>query len=237
MHPRRLIVLNTLGLLLLICWWVPGLDFWPVVDGDVFWGFNALISPLNPHWDTILGALNTRIFDAAAFAMMGMLFCWAIVSDAQRPHRYRHWFSIGITMLLTAGILSLMVLRLVSYSHASPTRFFSHAQHLSELVSFKTKDSSSNSFPGDHGLMLMVFASYMIAFASRRIAAWSLVFVVVLSAPRIMVGAHWFSDVYLGSLSIALIVLPWVLCTPVARMAAQGIESRLAKLSSGKQAV
>lgn len=97
-------------------------------------------------------------------------------------------------------------------------------------MSFKTKDSASNSFPGDHGLMLMVFAGYMWAFAPRRIALWSLAFVVILSAPRIMVGAHWFSDVYLGSLSIALIILPWVLCTPVARRLARAIERCLSGL-------
>ena len=226
---RRLVILNALGVALLACWWIPALDFWPTLDSDVFWDFNQFITPLNPHWDTLLGILNTRAFDAVAFAMMGVLFCWAMLND-QQPARYRRWTSIGITMLLTAGLLSLFVLRAISYGHASPTRFFSHAQHLSELVSFKTKDSASNSFPGDHGLMLMVFASFMLAFAPRRTALCSLAFVVLLSAPRIMVGAHWFSDVYLGSLSIALIALPWVLCTPLATTVARGMENALARL-------
>lgn len=230
MHFRRLLVLNAVGLVLLTCWWVPTLDFWAILDSDIFWGFNLLISPLNPHWDTLLGLLNTRAFDACSFLMMGALFTWAMLSD-ERPYRYRHWLSIGITMLLTAGLISLFVLRVISYEHASPTRMFTHAQHLSELVSFKTKDSASNSFPGDHGLMLMVFASFMLVFAPRRIALWSLAFVVLLSAPRIMVGAHWFSDVYLGSLSIALIALPWVLCTPLARTTASRMERSLARLN------
>lgn len=229
MLTRRLLALNATGFALLISWWIPALDFWPDLDSRVFWAFNHLISPLNPHWDTLLGLLNTRFFDAAAFGLMGVLFCWAMLEDS-RPDRYRRWTSLGITMLLTAGIISLFVLRAISYGHASPTRVFQHAQHLSDLVSFKTKDSASNSFPGDHGLMLMVFAGYMWAFAPRRIALWSLAFVVILSAPRIMVGAHWFSDVYLGSLSIALIILPWVLCTPVARRLARAIERCLSGL-------
>lgn len=78
--------------------------------------------------------------------------------------------------------------------------------------------------------MLMVFASFMLAFAPRRIALFSLAFVVLLSAPRIMVGAHWFSDVYLGSLSIALIALPWMLCTPLAATVARGMENALTRL-------
>ena len=61
----------------------------------------------------------------------------------------------------------------------------------------------------------MIFAAFMMRFANRRVAFWSIVSVVLLSAPRILVGAHWFSDVYVGGLSIALLILPWVLCTPV----------------------
>ncbi|MHC9036903.1 phosphatase PAP2 family protein, partial [Cobetia marina] len=130
MLTRRLLALNATGFALLISWWVPALDFWPDLDGRVFWAFNHLITPLNPHWDTLLGLLNTRFFDAAAFGLMGVLFCWAMLEDS-RPDRYRRWTSLGITMLLTAGIISLFVLRAISYGHASPTRVFQHAQHLS----------------------------------------------------------------------------------------------------------
>jgi len=31
----------------------------------------------------------------------------------------------------------------------------------------------------------------------------------------VMIGAHWFTDIAVGSLSVALIGLPWCLMTPL----------------------
>lgn len=74
---------------------------------------------------------------------------------------------------------------------------------------------------------VMVFAAFMIRFADQRVAWASGIFVFILSAPRIMVGAHWFSDVYMGSPSIALFVLPWVLLTPAGVALAQAFSKIL----------
>jgi Kdo2-lipid A phosphotransferase len=38
---------------------------------------------------------------------------------------------------------------------------------------------------------------------------------VVFAFPRVMICAHWFTDIAVGSLSVALIGLPWCLMTPL----------------------
>jgi membrane-associated phospholipid phosphatase len=225
---KRLIGLNLTALGLLLSWALPHGLPWNHLDDRIFWTFNQWITPSHKRWDDILALLNTRFFDAASFAVMGGLFVVAMRRDP-RPDRLRHWFGIGLTMLLTAAIIAVVTNKAITYGHPSPTRFFAHAARLTDIVSIPTKDVASNSFPGDHGLMLMIFAGFMLRFADRRIAAWSVAFVLVLSAPRIMVGAHWFSDVYMGALSIALLILPWVLCTPVAGGVTAFIERRLAR--------
>jgi len=40
------------------------------------------------------------------------------------------------------------------------------------------------------------------------------VIAVLFSLPRIMAGAHWFTDVAVGSLSVVLVGLSWWLITP-----------------------
>ena len=95
--------------------------------------------------------------------------------------------------------------------------FFNDALRLvSNFVHFATKDSAGNSFPGDHGIMAMIFAGFMLSFGDRVTRLASIALVTCAVAPRIMVGAHWLSDVMVGSLSLALLLLPWVLCTPLA---------------------
>ncbi|WP_084388294.1 phosphatase PAP2 family protein [Kushneria phosphatilytica] len=215
MYLKRIMLFNTLGILLLLSWGLPHLMVWTDLDDHIFWFFNDLISPQGGWWDDLLAILNHRLFDAASFAVMGVLFWYAMHRDP-RPQRTRRWLGIGLTMLLTAALMALLTDKGIRYGHPSPTRFFEHARHLTDVVTIPTKDGAHNSFPGDHGLMLMIFAGFMLRFADRRPAWMSMAFVVLLSAPRIMVGAHWFSDVYMGSLSIALLILPWLLCTPLA---------------------
>lgn len=206
--------LNLLGGVIVASWYWELLLPWSVIDDGVFFFFNQFVGGEYLRWNKLLALLNTRYFDGLAFGLMALMFAYAMYLD-KRPQRWLRWFGIGFTMLLTAGFLGLFTLRGIHYEQVSPTLFYDYANRLTDVVTFPTKDSSGNSFPGDHGLMLMVFAAFMLRFAQSRVAWLSVVFVVLLSAPRIMVGAHWFSDIYMGSLAIALIALPWVLLTPL----------------------
>ncbi|HHX0693555.1 TPA: phosphatase PAP2 family protein, partial [Yersinia enterocolitica] len=68
---------------------------------------------------------------------------------------------------------------------------------------------------GDHGMMLMIFACFMLRYFSRSAFAIALLIVVIFSMPRVMIGAHWFTDIAVGSLSIVLVGMGWVLLTPL----------------------
>ncbi|MHB0776210.1 phosphatase PAP2 family protein [Halomonas sp. WWR20] len=215
MQSRKILLLNTLGLSLIVTWWLPYLTVWSRLDDGIFWFFNQFVTVDHRHWTEVLAFLNLRIFDAIAFGVMALLFLIAGMRD-KTPGRIWRWFGIGLTMLVTAALLALFTTKGIRYGHPSPTLVFENAHRLTDIVSIPAKDASRNSFPGDHGLMLMVFAAFMLRFSGRMIGTLSIMFVVLLSAPRIMVGAHWFSDVYMGALAIALMVLPWILYTPVA---------------------
>jgi membrane-associated phospholipid phosphatase len=52
-------------------------------------------------------------------------------------------------------------------------------------------------------------------FAGRRLGAYALFYSVFRVLPRLIVGAHWFSDVVVGSGCLALFFLSWTLCTPL----------------------
>lgn len=62
-------------------------------------------------------------------------------------------------------------------------------------------------------MMLLIFASFMWRYFGRRAFTISLIIFVVFAFPRVMIGAHWFTDIAVGSLSAVLIGAPWVLMT------------------------
>lgn len=63
-------------------------------------------------------------------------------------------------------------------------------------------------------MMLIIFAVFMLRYFTLRSFIIALAIFVVFILPRIMIGAHWFSDIAVGSLSVVLVGLSWWLLTP-----------------------
>lgn len=221
MRIKPLLLLNLTGAAILLSWFWPWLLSWTTIDERIFWFFNQYISSEHQFFIHLLAILDSGVFDAIALLIMGGLFWWAMHRDP-RPNAGRRWFGL-------AGVLLLTALAMVLFAHYAiqadegPIQVHDVASRLADVVSVPIP--SGHGLPGtagSPGLLLMIFAAFMWRFAERRVGLCSLVFVVIASSPRIIAGAYWFSDVYMDSLSLALVVLPWVLCTPfAARVAGQ----------------
>lgn len=117
--------------------------------------------------------------------------------------------AIGLAMIITALVLHQLG-HLVPVTHVSPSRYFKATPgvvSIAELTQIPTKEYSSDSFPGDHGMLLMIFAAFMLHFFDRKGFLQGVLIVLLFSTPRILIGAHWFTDVAVGSLSIVLVSL------------------------------
>ena len=62
-------------------------------------------------------------------------------------------------------------------------------------------------------MMLLIFSAIMLRYFGKKAFAIALIIFVVFAFPRVMIGAHWFTDIAVGSLSVVLIGLPWCLMT------------------------
>ena len=208
-----IIVLNILGLALFFSWYLPdGHGFWFTLDSSIYLFFNNLMVR-NHAFAVILAITNYRAFDVISLLAMGALYLYYFLrADHQEKYRL---VSIGIVMLLSAVILNQLG-HLIPVSHVSPTLFFDGRPgvvRISSLVAIPTKDASSDSFPGDHGMMLMIFAVFMWRYFGLRAFLGGLLILLVFSLPRVMIGAHWLTDIVVGSLSVVLVGLSWLLLT------------------------
>ncbi len=204
-----IILLNVLGIVLFFSWYLPAdHGFWFTVDSSIFLYFNRLM--INSHvFALFLAVTNYRAFDAISLLFMGALYLHYFLK-AGHDERYR-LISIGIVMVLSAVVLNQLG-HLLPVSHASPTIFFENdpkVARVSQFVNIPTKDASYDSFPGDHGMLLMIFAAYMWRYFGLRAFLGGLLIVVVFSLPRLMIGAHWFTDIAVGSLSVLLVGMSW----------------------------
>ena len=69
----------------------------------------------------------------------------------------------------------------------------------------------------------------MLRYFGRGAFAVALLITLVFSLPRVMIGAHWFTDIAVGSLSVVLVGASWLM-TPCS----DWIVDRLNRLLPGK---
>lgn len=206
-------LLNAAGLALFMCWYLPvNHGFWFPLDSAIFHFFNhGLVESRAYLW--LVALTNNRAFDAFSLVAMGclMLSFWLPADRAGR----RRVVMIGLTMLLMAVVINQLAQAIIPVQRASPSLFFTDIYRVSDLLNIPTKDASKDSFPGDHGMMLLIFSAVMWRYFGKKAFIIALIIFVVFAFPRVMIGAHWFSDIAVGSLSVALIGLPWFLLTPL----------------------
>lgn len=208
-----IILLNAAGVALFLSWFLPtDHGLWFPLDAGLFHFFNQYVATSHA-WVWLLAVINNRAFDACSLLAMGCLllrFWWRATSEGRRQI-----LIMGVVMLLAAVVVNQLAQHLMPVTRASPTLFFSDALRVSDYLHISTKDASKDSFPGDHGMMLLIFATFMWRYFGRSAFVISLVIFVVFSFPRVMIGAHWFTDIAVGSLTAVLIAMPWVLMTPL----------------------
>ena len=223
---------NLLGALLLGTWFAcsPAGEYhglWLALDKGIFYFFNTLLAESHA-FAVFVGIVNLRVFDVIAFvAMLAIFYSYYRKSNVEGK---RWLFCIGVAMLVSAVVIKQFD-HFLSIDRASASVYFDKLYHdvnwVSQLSGLPAKDRSASSFPGDHGMMLLIFAVYMWKYIGFDAFAKGLAVFVLFSLPRIMGGAHWFTDVYVGSVSFVLLVLSWILLTPLADMFISWLEPKV----------
>lgn len=232
---RKIVFCNILGVLLALSWLYVTPNLWRAIDEGIFLFFNQFVDLRYPTWTKFLAIINMRIFDSVSAGIMACLFVWSVyLSPGDRKSNWRYWISVGLVMLSVCLIVSLAA-ELITYGRRSPTLQIEGAKLLTSIEKIPHRDRSGTSFPGDHGIIVMIFAAFMFRFSKKRVAWFSAALVVILTAPRIMVGAHWFSDIYVGSLATCLIMVPWFLLTPFANKGVPRLFQRLEQRAQKKK--
>jgi len=208
-----ILLLNAAGFALFLSWYLPANHgFWFPLDSGIFLFFNQLLAKSQAFlW--LVAITNNRAFDGFSLLAMGclMLSFWRKEDAAGR----RRIIAIGLVMLLIAVVVNQLAQGLMPVKRSSPSLYFPNINRVSELLHISTKDASKDSFPGDHGMMLLIFSAFMLRYFGKKAFGVALIIVVVFAFPRVMIGAHWLTDIVVGSLSAVLIGLPWVLMTPL----------------------
>ncbi|MGO4999749.1 phosphatase PAP2 family protein [Oceanisphaera sp. W20_SRM_FM3] len=218
------LALQLLALALFFTWYF---GYWQSLDEGIFWWFNNRLVTV-PGFAHMVAVVNQRWIDGAvALLMAGFVFthAWQL--------KGRDRAKMGCLLLLMAGCFSLQAAagKALSIERASPTVVYEQAERVSLLVpEIKAKDASGASFPSDHGIGFATFLLFACYRFPRRYLYVVAPLVFLLAMPRVMSGAHWFTDFICGSVPLALITGAWLFHTPLAERFTEAMVTPVEKL-------
>jgi len=222
-RPTLLVSGNLLALALMISWlFEPTRSLWLTLDANVFWAMNGSLN-WGDTWQKIWAIANNRAFDlAAAISMLSLFALRALRDDPQQLNRY---IAMGLFMFVTL-VIAMQIGKALPIERPSATAHFPEALRLTELVpDISTKDYSGDSFPGDHGLVLLICAGFALVYLPHLYALLAALFCVMFTLPRLMSGAHWLTDEIVGAIAVGSFILSWVFASPLHRKVMAGLES------------
>ncbi len=221
-RPLLLLTGNLIALLLFASWLLePTRSLWLALDEQVFWAANHSLAE-GELWQKTWAIANNRAFDLVAAAAMILLYAhFVFFRDRENLTRY-----IAIGVLMTISILVIVKTgKWIPIERPSGTFIYPEALRLSDLLPhINPKDASDDSFPGDHGLVLLICAGFIAFYLPRTYAAFALLFTVIFTVPRLMSGAHWLTDELVGAIGWGSLGLSWILATPLQGIAVGWLE-------------
>jgi membrane-associated phospholipid phosphatase len=214
-------VLHLLAVLVLATWlWQPTRALWDQLDLKIFHALNAPLAS-HPLWAYIWAFGSMRVTDIAVGVVMLSFFLkgdWLFARHDVRAALFAFLSALFLLLVLRAGPFSMLVDKL-PWQHASPSLVLEGAVRIGALFPHwdqvvHIKDSSGNSFPGDHATVLLLWAFFVTPFASsrQRVLIWLLL--VLFLMPRLVAGAHWGTDIFIGGLFLGLVTFAWSFYTP-----------------------
>lgn len=217
----RFLLCNLIALALLLVWiWPTGHALFTHFDE---WLFHLLNRPLEQStaWLYVWTVASMRPFDAVVGVILLILLIkgdW--VFKAAQTRSALIGFVVTLIVLLVIRAIFSKIIDQSSLQHDSISVVVPDAIKLSEIFpvledKWQLKDHSSQSFPGDHASVLLIWAMFMSVFSrtnGQRVVIWGLALLFMM--PRLVAGAHWGQDDYIGGVMIALLALGWSYYTP-----------------------
>ena len=189
---------------------------WDSLDHLIFFSFNG--SFINStFWQAFWAVTNWRPFDTiAASVVLFISFKWIYSLPTGQRLSALSGLALLLAIILVTRFTAELMLYLADYQRLSPTLVLSPAYRLSELVDWiYAKDYHRKCFPGDHGYVVISCIVFFYVQAGRRWGTLSLLLLSPFMLPRLFSGAHWATDILIGSATMALVSLPLLFATPL----------------------
>lgn len=208
--------------------WSTTRAYWDALDVACFKLLNGTLEG-RPQWQLFWALANHKLTDWIEDLVFIAFFAISIRA-APKSLRLQKAAQFVFLVLFAATIIysvnRVLFRKNLHIPRDSPTLVVSNSVRLSDEIHwFHIKDDATSSFPGDHATTLLLFAAGYAFYSGRKLGFYACLYAVFRSLPRLIAGAHWLTDIVIGSSTITLFFLSWAFCTPFAAFAAGRLET------------
>ena len=217
------------ALLLASWWWSPTRTMWDAFDLWVFAAFNQSLAD-GPGWQRFWAYANHRGSDLLAMGLFGLVFLLFAIRGRRTSFLHRVLMG-GFAVLITSICVTVSEWLFQDFGRLSPSLVVDGALRLGEIVhDVRFKDASRSCFPGDHGTAVICLTAFAWRYGGRRFGLAAAALAIVFVLPRVVVGAHWATDLVVGSVAFAVPLLCVILATPLHARVVDGACTALERL-------
>lgn len=228
---KRIWVTHLIFGVLVLTWLLPMTrPLWDWIDHISFWAFNSLAA-LGTGSLKFWAFLNYHKTDWFHDIIIAIFFVIYIAKGPSLRRFCEMIAAIVFTAIIIIGVNKTLIPKTIEISRTSPTGVYENTVRLKgTLNNLKIKDHSDQSFPSDHATLAIFFAYFAFYLMGRRAGFLALFYSLFMCLPRLIGGAHWLTDVIMGSLPITTLSLAWVLGSPLFEFTVTKLENGLCRL-------
>lgn len=191
---------------------------WEAADVAIFKLLNGTLKG-NKFLQYFWASLNHKKMDLVEDLIFLLFFIWGIFSTP-KGERWKKTVQFLCIILVAACVIHFVNRTYFKYHNPfpreSPSLVVTPCVRISDEIPWKhVKDETVASFPGDHATTLLLFGLLYSAFVRKPLSQIAWIYILLRILPRMVLGAHWFSDIAVGSFSIALFFTACFLYTPL----------------------
>ena len=205
--------------LAVISWFVPPTkQLWDLIDEKLFYFFNSFVHTSKIAQNT-WAFLNSHIADWLYDVVMAA-FVFTYIFKAKGEERKKRAIQVVFLTLFTVFCFlycnRVFFGKIIHPRRISPAGVLPDFFHLSHVITWvKVKEIGTGCFPADHGCTICMFIVGIFHLAGYRGGLLAFLVSLPFMLPRLITGAHWITDIALGSLPMALFNLSWIFYTPI----------------------
>ena len=205
-------------------------SYWNRMDSNAFNYFNSWVQ-FSSFWQNFWAFVGHRTMDWIHDVVM-LLFFFFNIKCSPKALKMQKIAELIFSALLIMGTIQIIngfiFPEWVDLHRDSPTLMNKGAFRLGSVIDWiQVKDHSKKSFPGDHATTAILFASLVFHLMGKKAGLLASLYAVFFCLPRLVSGAHWLTDVLIGSASIAMIATSLAFGTPFANRSIVRIEKGL----------